>query len=127
MVNDAMTAFPIRTCPLCQQTLKLNYLIENSSDHGYICPKMEMLNYDEGGTVISQYPHSHYSVLYNGGYLVQHVIIPPYYLTTSSYTNNTMIYAFANSANKLIMELPAITIQNPDKLLNRIKLLIPFS
>lgn len=118
-----MIKFHINTCPLCGDPLH----------------KIVNIGYQCGHTVtIGGHTMTHYQVELNSnvGGPVQHVLVEPYALETYAKDWKTYVYRFdpdyKGNSQKLgswvfIMESVQIHPDTPEKLLNRIKLLVPFS
>lgn len=141
--------FQIKKCPLCSKSLRVSYLYECTKDYesntalnrSYCCDthfypepiylsENKVIDNNYTGTYIMKDFPPHYEVVCSGSIIIQRVIIPPYLLQTFSDTSRTQIYALPKeNTNKcsLIMEVPAVVPDEPEKLLKKIKLLIPFS
>lgn len=113
--------FQIRNCPLCNAMMKMMFKPEHST---YYCPYV-------GNDLIS-----HYEVTFTNDTrcATQKIILDNFFIVNEAGSGASKIYTFKTSAcstamcdtNNFLMEIPMIVPEHPDKMLKKIKLLIPF-
>ena len=117
--------FPTDFCPLCQA--KLVNVDESSAS--YQCQNVIV---DEEGSAYKCHYYvdvSDYKISSTGITYYQNAIVPPFIFYSHDVDNDTTIYWFDSSGPlDSILTLPRITDwSNPEKLVERVKKLIPFS
>ena len=70
---------------------------------------------------------SHYYIELNGSIFNQVIHVPPYTVVNRSINEESEIYPLGGiQMDDLIMSIPRIPVTTPEKMANRIKVLIPF-
>lgn len=126
-----MKNFQIKICPLCGKLLKILFLYSPNSDYqgGYYCEENYPIQFYIQYASETRF-YSHYEVLTSEHSLrLQQFIIPPYLCNTFINSGRTEVYILPNEKGpaRFIMEIPAMTPDNPKKLLKKIDMLVAFS
>src|SRR6266567_5522326 len=116
--------FPTDFCPLCQSKSKL--VNENEADTSFQCQNVIV---DDDSIAYKYHYYVDISKVNNNCRYTQNAIVLPYILYSQGETKTTEIYWYDKSSPMItILTLPQITDwSNPEKLVVRIKKLIPFS
>lgn len=124
--------FPINTCPLCNQELKIvtgkyrpvYYNDSTNNDMVWECPTYVMLPTNES------FYKTHYQVEWDKktGLIMQHMVAPPYFLDTPNTDWLTRInIAGPNGYTQFIAAVPQLHPDTSEALLERVKTLVVFS
>lgn len=138
-----MKTFAIKNCPLCQKQLKLFY---SGGQTTYYCLTSRIKNrLDLDCASSKRCLNSHYKVETNP--IVQKTYLDNYYIESEAGRGISKIYALPDpdcvviiknrsvgptipmsfeDKGTFLMEVPMITPDHPDKLVNKIKVLLPF-
>ena len=124
--------FNIKTCPLCQGTLYLQYV--DGAKTAYRCLTIVyrcLTIVSPGGDPTIKLTHYEVSVDGGMGKTIRTSIFPPYVMTTEAGTGRTQVhkwYPYALAEDNFVMEIPILLPdREPDKMVDRIKMLILFS
>ncbi len=115
----------IEICPLCGHKLsESNGAVSSYGTALWSCPNSIT-------SMISPYvPVPHYQVEWHkeSGNIAQHVVIPPFYVDTFNVDWKSRVHKVNEKGElKFVMSTPHLHMDSPEKILARIKLLIPFS
>jgi hypothetical protein len=127
-----MKTFNIKTCPLCESTLKLFY---SGQQRAYYCPNLIDGTTMDGLVYHVHIQFSHYYVDIKDGKVIQNTYISPYKVVSEAGSDKSNVYKVSDPKLNIgtipllqhIMETPMITPENPDRLIKRIKNLVIFS
>lgn len=106
----------LKTCPLCNKDLTVRYPTTPNDIVRYIC------------SVHASGKLSHYYIEVNGSVYNQVVHVPPFTVVNRSSNEESEIYPLGKiQANAKIMSIPRIPVTTPEKLAERLRILILFS
>jgi hypothetical protein len=114
----------IEICPLCGQKLFQSTTVTTTDTLSWSCPTS--LTSPKPPYI----PITHYQVEWDKSTacIAQHVVIPPFYVDTFNIDWKSRVHKVNEKGElKFVMATPQLHMDSPEKILARIKLLIPFS